>query len=207
MSELGRIPFGSCSCPSKYLNARGFPGGPVVKNLTCHCRRHRFLPWFGKIPWRRAWQPTPEFLPGESHGQRSLVGCSPQGRRVRHEWSNLTHTHESITERKSQQEHGASNGKVTFCSQWVDSPGTPETDWTKFWSLSSMWPGAGDWMWPSPGFPVHNRNDDISCSREFRRYMPGISWRFQNVCNHTCNTWDMYVNFPNCGSYWINLLS
>ena len=34
-------------------------------------------PWVGKIPWRRAWQPTPVFLPGESHGQRSLVGYSP----------------------------------------------------------------------------------------------------------------------------------
>ena len=33
--------------------------------------------WVGKIPWRRAWQPTPVFWPGESHGQRSLAGCSP----------------------------------------------------------------------------------------------------------------------------------
>ena len=38
-------------------------------------------PWVGKIPWRRAWQPTPVFLPGESRGQRSLVGCSPWDRR------------------------------------------------------------------------------------------------------------------------------
>ena len=36
--------------------------------------RHRFDPWVRKIPWRRAWQPTPVFLPGESHGQRSLAG-------------------------------------------------------------------------------------------------------------------------------------
>ena len=35
--------------------------------------RHRFNPWVGKIPWRRKWQPTPLFLPGEFHGQRSLV--------------------------------------------------------------------------------------------------------------------------------------
>ena len=35
----------------------------------------------GKIPWRRAWRPTPAFLPGESHGQRSLAGYSPQGHR------------------------------------------------------------------------------------------------------------------------------
>ena len=35
--------------------------------------------WVGKIPWRRKWQPTPVFLPGESHGQRTLVGYSPWG--------------------------------------------------------------------------------------------------------------------------------
>ena len=39
----------------------------------------RFYSWVGKIPWRRAWQPTLVFLPGESHGQSSLVGYSPQG--------------------------------------------------------------------------------------------------------------------------------
>ena len=42
-------------------------------------RRHGFHPWVGKTPWRRAQQPTPVFLPGESHGQRSLGGYSPWG--------------------------------------------------------------------------------------------------------------------------------
>ena len=41
--------------------------------------RFRFHPWVGKIPWRRTWQPTAVFLPGESHGLRSLVGYSPRG--------------------------------------------------------------------------------------------------------------------------------
>ena len=36
-------------------------------------------PWVGKIPWRRAWQPTLVFLPGELHGRRSLAGYSPRG--------------------------------------------------------------------------------------------------------------------------------
>ena len=45
--------------------------------LQCRgLRRHRFNPWVGKMPWRRRWQPTPAFLPGESHGQRSLAGYS-----------------------------------------------------------------------------------------------------------------------------------
>ena len=38
-------------------------------------KRRRFNPQVGKLPWRRVWQPTPVFLPGESQGQRSLVGC------------------------------------------------------------------------------------------------------------------------------------
>ena len=49
------------------------------KEPACQCRRrkrHRFNPWVRKIHWRRAWQPTPVFFPGESHGQRSLVGYS-----------------------------------------------------------------------------------------------------------------------------------
>ena len=41
--------------------------------------------WVGKIPWGRKWQMTPVFLPGESHRGRSLVGCSPRGRRVGHD--------------------------------------------------------------------------------------------------------------------------
>ena len=64
----------------------GFPGDASGKEpaYQCQCRRckrHRFDPWVGKIPWRRKWQPTPVFLPRESHGQRSLEGNGPQGRK------------------------------------------------------------------------------------------------------------------------------
>ena len=46
--------------------------------LQCRrCRKRRFNPWLGKILWKRAWQPTPVFLPGESHGQRNLAIYSP----------------------------------------------------------------------------------------------------------------------------------
>ena len=54
-----------------------FPGSTSGNEPTCQCRRRKrcgFSPRVGKIPWRRAWQPTPVFLPGESHGQRSLAG-------------------------------------------------------------------------------------------------------------------------------------
>jgi len=49
-----------------------------VKNLPA-TQETRFNPWVGKIPCRRKWQPTPVFLPGESHGQRSLADYSPWG--------------------------------------------------------------------------------------------------------------------------------
>ena len=49
------------------------------KESTCQFRRLRFDLWVTKIPWRRKWQPTVGFLPGKSHGQRSLVGHNPWG--------------------------------------------------------------------------------------------------------------------------------
>ena len=56
------------------------------KQSACQRRRHRFHPPVRKIPWRRKWQPTPVFLPGKSHGQRSLAGYSPGGhKRVGHD--------------------------------------------------------------------------------------------------------------------------
>ena len=57
----------------------GFPGGSVVDTLPANGGRCEFNPWVGKIPWRRKWQPTPVFLPGESHGQRSLLGLHSKG--------------------------------------------------------------------------------------------------------------------------------
>ena len=61
---------------------RGSPGGASGIEPAYQCRRHKrheFDPWGGKILWRRASQSTLVFLPGESHGQKSLVGYSPQG--------------------------------------------------------------------------------------------------------------------------------
>ena len=51
------------------------------QSVWLQCRRPRFDPWGGKILWRRKWQSTPILLPGKSHGQRSLVGYSPWGRK------------------------------------------------------------------------------------------------------------------------------
>ena len=61
--------------------------------------RRGFDPWVGKIPWRRAWQPTPVLLPGESYGQRSLAGYSSSRHEdlvMNEQLSAHTHTHTHI---------------------------------------------------------------------------------------------------------------
>jgi len=60
----------------------GFPGIASGKEPVCQCKklkRRGFDPQVRNSPWRRAWQPTPVLLPGESHGQRSLAGYRPWG--------------------------------------------------------------------------------------------------------------------------------
>ena len=66
----------------------GFPGCSVSKESTCKAgdAEEGSIPGSGRSPWRRAWQPTPVFIPGEFHGQRSLAGYSPWG----HEESDTT---------------------------------------------------------------------------------------------------------------------
>ena len=65
-----------------FILSLGLPRWISGKESSCQCKRHRRLRFdaqVGRIPWRRKWQPTPVFLPGESHGERSLVACSPWG--------------------------------------------------------------------------------------------------------------------------------
>jgi len=63
-------------CVYAHIYTLGFPGGVRGKELAYQCRRLKRLslnPWVRKIPWRRKRPPTPVFLPGKFHGQRSLV--------------------------------------------------------------------------------------------------------------------------------------
>ena len=65
----------------------GFPGGAHGKEPACQYRRRKkgsSIPRLGGFPWRKKWQLTSIFLPGESHGQRSLVGYSPWGNKELH---------------------------------------------------------------------------------------------------------------------------
>ena len=64
----------SYASPSAMIRLPSWLSG---KESACHCRRCKFNPFVRKIPWRWKYQPIPVFLPGKSHGQRSLEGCSP----------------------------------------------------------------------------------------------------------------------------------
>ena len=69
---------------------RGLPRWLSGKESACQCRRCKryvFDPWVRKIPWRRKWHPTPVFLPGKSHGRRSLAGNSPWAHKESHSTS------------------------------------------------------------------------------------------------------------------------
>ena len=67
-------------------HVRGFPGGSVVRNLPANIGDPASIPGLGRVPSRRKWQSIPVFLPGKSHGWRSLAGYSPGGhKRVGHD--------------------------------------------------------------------------------------------------------------------------
>ena len=74
-------------CKSEGVNLlSGLPRWLSDKESACQCRKHGFNPWVREIPWRRKWQLTSVFLPGEAHGQRSLAGYGTWGhKRVRYD--------------------------------------------------------------------------------------------------------------------------
>ena len=82
-----------------YGSSRASPMWLIDKEPACQCRRQKkqkFDSRVGKNPWRREWQPTPVFLPGESHRQGSLSGYSPRG-----------HKESDMTERLKEEKGGA----------------------------------------------------------------------------------------------------
>jgi len=93
-STLSQFPFRLFLWP---VDQMGFPGGTSGKERARRCRRperYGFNPWVGKIPRRKAWQPTPVFLPGKSPGTEEPGGLHSMGsHRVGHDWSDFTRTH------------------------------------------------------------------------------------------------------------------
>ena len=76
---------------------KGFPGDARGKEPPCQCRRHKrhgFDSWVGKIPWRRTWQPTRYSWLDNSMGRGAWLATVHRVSRVRHDWSDLAHTHQ-----------------------------------------------------------------------------------------------------------------
>ena len=98
---------------------RGFPGGAVVKESTSHAGDVGLIPEWERSPGEgRKWQSIPVFLPGESHGQRNLMGCSPWG----HKQSDMTerahtHTHPRVTKWVMEPRFGSRS--IPWIQVWV----------------------------------------------------------------------------------------
>ena len=93
----------------KVIYLTGIPRWLSGKEFACQCRRCAIYPWVGKFPWRRKWNSIPVFLPENSHGQRSLMGYSPWGRKG----SYMTEHSTALVTTEEQ-----SNGKICSRRYW-----------------------------------------------------------------------------------------
>ena len=128
------------------------------KESVCQCRRHKrpeFDPWVVKIPWRRECLSAPIFLPGESHGQRSLEGYSPWGRKE----SDITewlHFHFHTNSEKAMASHSST---LAWKIPWTEEPGGLQSmgslrvrhDWATSLSLFTFMHWRRKWQ-PTPMF-------------------------------------------------------
>ena len=110
-----------------------------------HCYKNSLEVEVGKIPWRRAWQPTPVSLPGESSGQRNLEGYSPWGCRGRHDF--VTQQHQRLI-----------NACILnhFCTErlgeWITYHAVSLLRWYACCHSSSrVWLFVTPWPWDFPG--------------------------------------------------------
>ena len=118
----------------------GLPRWLSGKKSTCQCRRHKrhgCNPWVGKIPWRRKWQPTPVFLPGQFHGQRSLaVHGVAKSQTQLSGWAHThTHTHTHTLLAVPKYAEASWNKQDSVWAVWLPSPsnlGCPEHEWPTF---------------------------------------------------------------------------
>ena len=124
--------------------------------MSAYCGRPGFSPWVGKISWRGKWPLIPVFWPGKSHGWRSLVGYSPWGCRVGHDWAtSLSETDGSLLRlRKSCSTWNSTWGK----SNSVFSPLKPVFLYSPHVTVPiknpGITPGICDGQRNSPGLPL-----------------------------------------------------
>ena len=129
----------------------------VAQTINKHftCRRSRFDFWVGKIPWRRAWQPTPVSWPGEVHGQRSLVGYIPLDTT---EWLTLTNPLLGFPSGSDSKESPCNAGDLGLIPMSERSPGQVNGYPLQYSCLDNMmdrgawWAtfyGVKNWIWLS----------------------------------------------------------
>ena len=138
------------------------PDGSAGKESACSAGDTGFDPWVRKIPWRRKWQPTPVFLPGKSHRQRSLAVYSPRGRKESDTGSEpeagragtqfVLHPEFSISMASMQmlwpQAPGEPGPSVLWCMaalQWPAGLHCPSLSWAL-----PAWEGGGAWRLRAP---------------------------------------------------------
>ena len=143
----------------------GFPGGTSGKEPACQCRRRKrrgFHSWVGKMPWRRARQPTPVSLPGESHGERSLAGYSPWGHEESHTTEVTVCTRASAHRPNGRKRRGSKEppdeGKRRESKSWLKTQHSKNWD-HGIWShhfMANRWGKSGNsGIFYFLGFPNH----------------------------------------------------
>ena len=109
-----------------YLYSTGLPRWLSGKERASQCRRHKrrgFYPWVKKIPWRRAWQPTPVSLPGKLPWTEEPGGLQSTGlQRAGHDWSNLACTYILCVK-----DNRIAQGSLLNAQCWPEREGNPRT--------------------------------------------------------------------------------
>ena len=132
------------------------------KKSAFQCKRHEFDPWVGKIPWRRKWQPSPVFLPGKFHGQRSLVG-----------YSRWDCKESDMTEQLIYTFYLHSSRDTTI---WYQTWGRKGLSTVEGWSRNSLWRATSSWG-PVQGHwwkRRHNHRAAEDPVRELPRAVPAL---------------------------------
>ena len=141
----------------------GFPGDSVVKNPPAKAGAAVSIPGLGTCPWRRKWQPTPVFLPGKSHGQRSLVGyCS---------WGRIRVGHDLATKQQL---------RVCVCQSQPPNPShaPPPPTWLFKFSISLCWASSSSSRTWSLGGTTLSFCLEVAVSDSFWLRWATSFWRF-----------------------------
>ena len=173
----------------------GFSGGSVVKNPpTNQHRRCEFDPWVRKIPRRRKWPPTPVFLLGEFHGQRSLMGYSPWGlKRVRHDWMTNTHAYTHTHTHTHTYSFSDFSCRILSVVLYVDPC------WLFYISVQFQFSCV--WLFATPWTAARQASLSITNSRSWLKPCPLSWWCYPTISSSVVPFSSCLQSFPASGSF------